>query len=137
MKKIIPLTFLLALLLISCGCNTQNSSDSHNSIINSQSNNNFSKPEITNNTNITPLTPLSFTEDDLELQKILQKLSNAEMVDFWFQGGAFCYIDDVKQIEIVNEDNNSNTLHYIRLPKDLKDGEFTFPYSYEELKKNC
>lgn len=140
MKKQLTTLLTATLLLTSLtGCTNENSSTADNSSVadtNSSVTSNYSETsESVSSTNINSLTPLTFTENDLELQKTLENLSNAEKVDFWFQGGAFSYIDDVKQIEIANEDNNSNTLHYIRLPKNLKDGELTFPYSYEELKK--
>lgn len=84
------------------------------------------------------LTPLSFTNEDLELQEILGSITGngAGTVYYWFVGLPFRVDTDtvVKKIRISNGQHPNEVCNFFSIPENLQDGALTIPTTYDEMK---
>ncbi len=86
---------------------------------------------------ICSLTPLSFTDKDLELQKILGDLmGGASAVHDWFTALAFGAEIPQQKIRLINTDGAEENIYWA-VPENYKDfgSTITIPSDYDEMKK--
>ncbi len=83
------------------------------------------------------LTPLSFTDEDLELQEILGGLmsNGAGTVYYWFVGLPFKADADtaMQKIRISNSQHPNEVCNFFLIPENLQDDTLTIPTTYVEM----
>ncbi len=149
--RLTALVILFSTALILSGCSKQdesgissvdsvsNTSDNEQSSASNNSSENVSslnsKPQ--DNESSTALTPLSFTDEDLELQEILGGLmsNGAGTVYYWFVGLPFKVDTDTVQhkIKISNSQHPNEVCNFFLIPENLQDGTLTIPTTYVEM----
>ncbi len=104
----------------------------------SSSENSSAASKSESSTSDAALTPLSFTDEDLELQEKLGGLmsNGAGTVYYWFVGLPFKVDADTatQKIRISNSQHPNEVCDFFLIPENLQDGTLIIPTTYDEMK---